>query len=231
MESRYDILKQLIGMWERYESENNRISFSDFSQWLSFQVKQEPKDADAEYSAFKTLPAGQSQYSKDLDEGSRFLEYVSRISKYHEFYIRKSLVEFPINSRLEFLFLQTVKQMGRAKKTDIIGLHLVEYSTGMDTIKRLVNNELLMEIQDDNDKRAKLLYITEQGKSILEKAEKRISEERSMFLACISSNKWRKTLSVLKEMEEFHNSIYLSYNDKPFAELLNLMDSLKHLYK
>jgi hypothetical protein len=89
----------------------------------------------------------------------------------------------------------------------------------------------LLEVQDDNDKRVKLLKITEQGKSVLKNAEIRIVNEKMMFLACISPNKWRKTLPVLQEMDEFHNSVYLKHNNKPFAELLNLMDSLKYLHQ
>jgi DNA-binding MarR family transcriptional regulator len=231
MENRYDILKQIIDQFEKYESENQRVTLSDFSRWLSVRVKQQPEEPETIITEFKALRAGKSSYSKNPDEGTRFLEYISRISKYHEFYIRKSLTDTPLNSRLEFLFLQTVNQLERAKKTDLLGLHLVEYSTCMDTIKRLVNNNLLLEVQDDNDKRVKLLKITEQGKSVLKNAEIRIVNEKMMFLACISPNKWRKTLPVLQEMDEFHNSVYLKHNNKPFAELLNLMDSLKYLHQ
>ena len=52
-----------------------------------------------------------------------------------------------------------------------------------------------------------------------------------MFLACISMNKWKKTLSVFEEINEFHTGIYQTHNDKTPAELMNLMDSLKHLYR
>jgi len=121
--------------------------------------------------------------------------------------------------------------MDNAKKTDLINMHLIEYTTGMDTIRRLINNKLIEELTDEADKRAKLLKLTNKGKQVLKKCDIKMNEERSMFLACISPNKWKKTLSVLKEINEFHNSIYLNHSDKPSAELSNLIDSLKHLYK
>ena len=86
-------------------------------------------------------------------------------------------------------------------------------------------------MQDENDKRAKLLTLTRKGKKTLEQSSVKIADERNMFLACISSNKWKKTLPVLEEINEFHNEIYINHYDKPSAELSNLMDSLKHLYK
>ena len=160
-----------------------------------------------------------------------FLESISRISRYHEFYIRKFLVDLPINNRLEYLFLKTVRQMHQAKKTDLINIHLVEYTTGMDTIKRLINNGFLTETSGQKDKRVKLLEITEKGLDILVLADKKVSDEKNMFLACISMNKWKKAIPVLDEIDRFHNSIYIKHNEKPYAELLNLMDSLKHLHR
>ena len=108
---------------------------------------------------------------------------------------------------------------------------MVDYTTGMDTIKRLVNNGLLEEMPDETDKRAKLLVITNKGKQILELSGRKVSDEIHMFLACISMNKWKKTLSVFEEINEFHTGIYQTHNDKTPAELMNLMDSLKHLYR
>jgi hypothetical protein len=89
----------------------------------------------------------------------------------------------------------------------------------------------LSELRDEKDKRAKMLVLSLEGQVILEKANKRISEVRHMFLECISPNKWKKALPVLQEIDEFHTNIYLNHYDKPFAEISNLMDSLKHIYK
>jgi hypothetical protein len=38
-------------------------------------------------------------------------------------------------------------------------------------------------------------------------------------------------LPVLKEIYDFHNNIYLKYNEKSHAELKNLVASLKYYYK
>jgi DNA-binding MarR family transcriptional regulator len=172
-----------------------------------------------------------SRYLDSLDQKTRFQEYISRIARFEEFYIRKYLIDLPLNSRLEFIFLSTVKNIENVRKTDLINMHLVEYTTGMDTIRRLIKNNLLKEQPDTQDKRAKLLMLTIEGENILKKANKQIEEARTIFVSCISPNKWKKTLATLKEIEEFHNSIYLNHYDKPYAEISNLMDSLKYLYK
>lgn len=230
---KYHLIKQVIELLETFEEEEiQQKDLLGFAEWVIARIKEEPslnspekaKKTYAEYSEHFT-------YLKNIDDKARFLEYISRISRFHEFYIRKYLDGFPLNSRLEFIILFTVDIKGSAKKTDLINMLLIEYTTGMDTIRRLINNDLLEELSDETDKRVKLLRLTTRGKQVLEKGNIKMSEERFMFLACISPNKWKKTLTVLEEINEFHSSIYLNHSDKPSAELSNLIDSLKHLHK
>lgn len=232
MGNRYNILKQLIDLWESYEEKEQDLNLLDFAEWMRIQLGKRPRlNKKVSDNMGKTGQPAQIAYFNSLDEPARFLESISRISRYHDFYIRKFLVGLPINSRLEYLFLKTVKQMHRSKKTDLINFHLVDYSTGMDTIKRLINNGFLTETSDEKDKRVRLLEVTKKGLDVLLQADKKVSDEKNMFLTCISMNKWKKAIPVLDEIDKFHNSIYQKHNDKPYAELLNLMDSLKHLHR
>lgn len=230
MNNRYGNLKQLIDLWEEYEDHSAQPSLQEFIGWLNDKVADKPvKSEKSSYVRFSSPPIQYTQTIQNFEDETLFLEYISRIARFHEFYTRKFLEGLPINSRLEYQFLQTVHILQTAKKTDLISLLLVEYTTGMDIIKRLINNGLLLETQNENDKRVKLLELSNEGKKLLSLAEKRMKEERLMFLECINMNKWKKTMPFLKELSEFHNSIYIHHNNKPYSELLNLMDSLKHL--
>ncbi|HDS06920.1 MAG TPA: MarR family transcriptional regulator [Bacteroides sp.] len=233
MHSSYLILKHVIDLLALYEQEESQqIDLEGFAEWMIARIKERP-GLNKRYGKSKTGTgyAGQFDYVKNLDEKSRFLECISRISRLHDFYIRKYLEELPVNSRLEYLFLSTVGFMEKSKKTDLINIHIVEYTTGMDTIRRLVEGGLLQELPDEYDRRAKLLTLTAEGKKVLEQANQRLQVERNMFLACTSYNKWKKHLPVLEEINELHYMVYSKHADKPPAELSNLMDSLKHLYK
>ena len=119
--------------------------------------------------------------------------------------------------------------MGDAKKTEVINVHLVEFTTGMDIIKRLLNQKLIEESLNESDKRSKLIHTTEAGKAVLNKSLRQMDAEKEMFLACINTNKWKKIMSTLEELNSFHNNIYLKHNSKNDAELINLVASLKYL--
>lgn len=232
MGNKYNSIKSLIELWEAYEEETDQQELLEFAEWLTNKLKEKPElNLKLTKRRVKNEEPEKEMLFKKLEEPIRFLEYTSRISRLHDFYIKKFFSDLPINNRLEYLFLYTVSEKKEAKKTELINIHLVDYTTGMDTIKRLVNNGLLEEMPDETDKRAKLLVITNEGKKVLELSGKKISDEIQMFLACINMNKWKKTLTVFEEINEFHSGIYQTHNDKTPAELMNLMDSLKHLYR
>lgn len=233
MEGKYKMVKQLIDLWENFENESIvDHTLLNFSEWMVEQIKDKSiSNTKLETKYDQNLKSETEQYINKLDSKTQFQEYIIRIARLEDFYIRKYLVDLPLNSRLEYLFLYTIDTLEKARKTDLINIHLVEYTTGMDTIRRLVKNQFINELPDTEDRRAKNLVLTDSGSALLRKANKRMEEARNAFLACISPNKWKKSMHVLKEINDFHNNIYLNHYDKPFAEISNLMDSLKHLYK
>lgn len=233
MANKYTVIKQVIDLFEEYELKNNPVDVQGFAQWIIHKHQEEPElqQKIVDKTLWKRPQASSFPFKHYFDDKSRFLETTARIARYHEFYIRKALKDMVINTRLEFLFLQSVDLLEKVKKTDLINIYHLEYTTGMDTIRRLINNGLLYEINDESDKRIKLLMMSDLGKTILEQARVRINDESTMFFTAISDNKWRKALPVLEEIDDFHDEVYQNHNNKPFAELSNLMDSLRHLYK
>ncbi|WP_430972553.1 MarR family winged helix-turn-helix transcriptional regulator [Sunxiuqinia rutila] len=232
MKNKYALFKQLIDLFEEYEQGEEHMDLLGFSRWMIGRLEEEPELNQKVVSKNKIPQDGAStSFLLELNEKARFLEIISRMARYHEFYTRKALKDLIINTRLEFLFLQSIDQMEKAKKTDLINTYHLEYTTGMDTIRRLKNNGLLDEKQDESDKRAKLLLLTEKGKQVLSQSIKRIKDENTLFFAAISENKWKKVLPVLEEIDVFHDEVYQNHGDKPFAEISNLMDSLKHYRK
>lgn len=228
MENKYDVIKQLIQLLEEYERNHADFNLRDFAGWIIGKYDDETQTLSIQ-SQLAQKKVSPGKYNPG-DEKKRFLETIARLARFHEFYIRKGLKEMMINTRLEFLFLQTVGIMGKVKKTDLINHFHLEYTTGMDTIRRLINSKLLHEIQDESDKRIKLLVMSDLGKEVLDRSLKKMEEEGNMFLTAISDNKWKKTLPVLEEIDAFHEAIYQKHSNKTFAELSNLIESLKHLH-
>ncbi len=228
----YSEIKKLIDLWEEYEEVAERSSIHDFAEWILMQDKRSYNTSrQKRYLSGSLLFPEYTKYLKNQSQKSKILDMIARISRFHDFYLRKFLNDLPINTRLEYLFLYSVDVLGQVRKTDIIHLQLVEFTTGMDIIKRLINQGFLDEFPNTSDKRTRLLGITESGKILLKNATKKLQEEIDMFLSGIDENKWKKIIPVLEEIHDFHNEVYLKYNDKTDAELINLVASLKYFYK
>lgn len=232
MANKYNSVLRLIELWQVYEEEHDAPQLCNFASWMTEKLQSEPNlnVVSAPKRAKIDEPANAVLFQQ-MDESARFLEYLSRIARLHDFYIKKFFGELQINNRLDYLFLYTLRAKQSAKKSELINLHLVDYTTGMDIIKRLIANGLLSESPDETDKRAKILSVTPAGLSVLEQSERKLAEETKVFLACINTNKWKKSLSLLEEINKFHSGIFMAHNDKTPAELSNLMDSLKHLHR
>lgn len=229
---RYEILKQLIDLYAQYEGGEKSPDIFSFIQWVGNKYDSEPETLKTkEREHYSQHGASEIPVYKSLELRSRFLENIAALSRYHEFYTKKALKDIEINSRMEYLFLQTVENMQQAKKTDLINVLQIEYTTGMDTIRRLLNNDLLSETTNENDKRSRLLQLTDKGEKVLSLANKNMADEACLFLATTSDNKWKKVLLVLEEMNDFHRFVYENHSDKPFAEISNMIDSLKYLHK
>ncbi len=232
MGNRYNSVLRLIELWQTYEDEHDAPQLHGFAEWMSEKLHADPDlDVAPTPKRAKSDAPASAVLFQQMDESTRFLEYLSRIARLHEFYIKKFFSELPINNRLDYMFLYTLRAIRSAKKSELISMHLVDYTTGMDIIKRLIANGMLSESPDENDKRAKNLSVTPAGLLVLEQSERRLAEEIRVFLACISANKWKKALPLFEEINKFHSGIFMVHNDKTPAELANLMDSLKHLYR
>lgn len=228
--NKYKTIQRLISYWEEFEETNSDTTIQGFGQWLiQNSIKETSSNNISNNKAIDLDLPVYLKYEQSLDKENHLLDLISRLARLHEFYIRKFLSNLPINSRLEFLFLYTVDLMGDAKKTEIINVHLVEFTTGMDIIRRLLNQGLIKESLNKSDKRSKLIHTTEEGKAVLNKSMRQMETEKEMFLACLDANKWKKIISTLEELNSFHNNIYLKHNSKNDAELINLVASLKYL--
>ena len=113
------------------------------------------------------------------------------MEKLHIFYAKKFFDGLPINTLIEYNFLLSLNTSDILKKMDIIHMNMVEYTTGVDVLKRLNKLNLVSEFRDALDKRNKRIKITSEGKRILLEAMLRMNKMYEVFLNVIPKTKWR----------------------------------------
>jgi DNA-binding MarR family transcriptional regulator len=164
-----------------------------------------------------------SKYEADAKQ--LFFSLISRLSRLQDFYTKKFFEGLPLNNLLEFNFLFYINKNASIRKKEIIDYHHVEYTTGIDIIKRLIKLLLVSESKDQLDKRSKRLKITSEGKRVLMEALIRINKITHVFFEILENENWMGCMKVLSALEDYHKKIFAKSNTNTSYELLNTINS------
>ena len=98
---------------------------------------------------------------------------IGRLASTQRTWLRMALRE-TLSIEVEwYFFLHTIAEKKEIRKTDIISINLIlEPTTGIDILNRMLRAGLITEKIDPSDKRARLIRITAKGRSKLTAAEK-----------------------------------------------------------
>ena len=156
---------ELIEKWEDFLKSNRKIgSLSEFGDFLIAKTKSDSKNKNELEDYFRSND-NDFGYSDSNSEASYL---IWRLNKFSKGYIKELFDKLDITNQDEFAILSHVDYLKECSKKVAITDNLVEISTGIDIIKRLVKKGYLCERQNPNDKRENLIRLTNQGKEKLQ---------------------------------------------------------------
>lgn len=132
---------------------------------------------------------------------------ITRLYKSVKFYFKDILAQNNLNSLDDFTILATTIWKGQSTKKELCIYNMIDISTGMEIIRRLAKNGMLTEIQNQEDKREKLITITPFGVTTLIN----IFEESSKIpdvMSDLEDEKRVELIQVLEKLNHFHTQIY-----------------------
>lgn len=223
MKSKYNNIQRLIAYWQEYEEKNPIQDFNDFSQWLSKKETNNPSLPTLNMKSGDELKHGKIQNEDELNNRQRFLEVIFRLSRLQDFYTKKLFEGLPLNNLLEFNFLFSLNKNISFKKKEVIDYNLVEYTTGIDIIKRLVKLQLVVEFADQLDKRSKRLKITSEGKKVLVDALIVINKIGYLFFEDHQHYNWEVCMKNLTDLVECHRKIFTRSNSVTKYDILQII--------
>ena len=146
-------------------------------------------------------------YPKIPDSKGFTIFLISRLFKSIKFYFKDILAKHNLSNLDDFTILATVLWKGQSTKKELCIYNMIDISTGMEIIRRLAKIGYLNEIQNSEDKREKLISITNLGISTLFS----IFEESNNIPDVMSDldNETRINLiHTLEKLNHFHTQIY-----------------------
>lgn len=207
----YELLKTLIDQLQDYEQEKqeNNPSLVDFVLWLN---KKLDKNDTTEQPPITDIP---------LD--GLLMAYISNLYKFVKHYAKKLLENTPLAGLDDFVFLLSVRYNPNLSKSDLIQKHILEISSGMEILKRLQKENLIEEMNNETDKRKKILRLTSSGEALLDSLMPKVGQLASLTSANLSQSDKIRLLQSLKYLEDFHQNIFQQKNFKhlSFEELVS----------
>ena len=171
-------LIQLITAWQQYTEQYTDADVAGFCyNYLSAHKKQSPGNSQADL-----------QLAKQLGKTNSILKA----------YYKLALRQIPGFELDWYYLLEAIAAGQELRKTEIVSFNLLlEPTTGIDILNRMLKAGLISERVDPADKRARLIKLTRNGHEILKRLKALLEKITSMVLAKMDTdNKMMMTLAL-----------------------------------
>lgn len=195
-----DSVIPLIEQWERFIKISKTTGLREFAEWLLSQQELE-KPGIVE----KPGVAGKN-------EEYLAANYVSRLNKYVKAYVKPLLHDNRLANADEFSILSLISQMDRPTKREVSKANLMELSTGVDMIRRLLKANYIKEETHENDARAKRLTLTKDGRDVLMAVYNRLADLEHKVLGDLPIDDKTELLRLLDYLNKYHERVYFTLN-------------------
>lgn len=207
----YELLQELISHLAAYESQRSLAQRKDMEGFVAFlnqRVFEKSTEAAVNFETGETVEALLSQL-------------IAFLYRYAKGYIKKALEDSSLITLDDFGYLAGIWQTDGCSKTEIIDMNIHEKTTGMEVIKRLINNGLIAQTDDANDRRSKRLSITEEGKGALFGTFDEMRKASLIIAGNLNEIEKMQLLHLLQKLHFFHKPLFLHEREKSLDELLD----------
>ena len=179
----YTLLKEIIGLVEKYQEGYSSKKIEDFTIWLNNNLFS-AKDRNGHSTHDELLIAFKLIYlNKELKKQTKSV-----------------LSESNVSSLDEYSFLLHLDYQESFRKMEIVELHNLEAPTGIEIIKRLLKNRLIEEFADQEDRRAKRIMITKKGINELRIIKPKIDRIFTKFTEPLNLNEKIQISGILNKL-------------------------------
>jgi len=207
MERKYELLQEMVGLLEEYEqnTREREPSMMGFSVWLNQKMGYfSPAMTHASYQA-----QGQSSYADPAtDRATQLTMLITYLYRYAKHYTKKALEQTPLSTLDEFGFLVTLLDRDSLTKSELINLHLLEITSGIEIIKRLTRQGLLETFPDPDDRRSRRVRLTEKGRGVIFQTMQEMQKVTRLVAGNLSEDEQQFLLPLLNRLNDFHAVIH-----------------------
>ena len=200
---------EIVNKWVEFESRHPDANIHDFYRYELIKEREGKKSF--------TFLGGVIPPKAD----QILVKILDRIIKIHGVYNQNLLRNIGIGGMDEFLYLNNVQHLENLRKIDIINTNFNELSSGLLIIERLIKKGLLVEMPDPNDKRSKLMELTDLGKEKLNACYSALNKLNEVIFNHLEEDELSLCIQMLKPIETKFSSLCILDKKLDFEEVYN----------
>ncbi|MBB1646674.1 MULTISPECIES: MarR family winged helix-turn-helix transcriptional regulator [Sphingobacterium] len=197
---KYQLLKEIIVLVEEFEQENvDGIYSTDadgFKRWIV--TKETDVLVEPNWDGKENGRSPESVISTLIVHMNRFAKS----------YSKAAIWESDFSTQEEFIYLITLRSFGEMTKMELIRRNIHEKPAGMAIINRLIKQRWIGQQDSKLDRRSKVLYITEDGLSALDRQMGKIRHATQIVSGDLTYSEKITLISLLDKLSKFHQLIY-----------------------
>lgn len=202
---KYALVKDVLDLVGTFEDQNNNnfpLNLTGFKQWI---VQQEKEKGHLEI----TIDWEGKEKGRSVE--SVISTHLVHMSKYAKIYSKAAIHDSKFSSQEDFIFLITLKAFGAMTKMELIKRNIQDKPTGMQIINRLIGLAWVEQKSSTEDKRSKIINITNEGLIALETQMEKIRIATQMVTGNLTQSEKLTLISLLDKLEQFHHPIFLEH--------------------
>ncbi|QEM04010.1 MarR family transcriptional regulator [Mucilaginibacter rubeus] len=199
---------QLVDEWTAFEEVSEQPTVEAFCRYYLQKQRPKPKQA--------------GKKGERIMNGAYLLKTLGRILSAYSLYFRSAVNHIGIPPAESFYYLNGLLHLGEVRKSDLINYMFAETTTGMEVINRLIRENKIDERTSPDDKRAKLIKITEKGITALDEYYKISGKVVEMTFKGIDDDILTDCYEMLKYCEQRNSAVAIELKNKPFDQMYEL---------
>ncbi|QIH32642.1 MarR family transcriptional regulator [Sphingobacterium sp. DR205] len=198
---KYQLLKEVLVLIEKFEEENSTINMysnqvEGFKEWIAQQAVQPVVEPTWE---------GKEKGRSPESVISTLIVHMNRFAKN---YSKAAIWGSDFSTQEEFIYLITLKSFGEMTKMELIKRNIHEKPVGIAIVNRLIKQGWIAQKDSQQDRRSKLINITEKGLQVLEGQMQNIRHATQIVSGDLNHLEKMELIRLLNKLSDFHQAIY-----------------------
>lgn len=214
----FEILKVLLTKLEAYEQQSTSKDNLSLEEFYDFIKPNDTLIDDVKNNMLTDKPYQGDNHPLHIENNvDRIIsQHILFLYRYVKFYSKYALEGLQIRTIEEFGFLVTVMHHQSISKSELIKRNVMEKSSGIEIINRLIKNNLLKQYDNPQDKRSQFIALTEKGKMELFKSFEKMNLLGKISAGKLDNSEKEVLAMLLKKLDDFH---YHNYMNKDIDKL------------